>query len=126
MNPDVTTPPRASRGPKVVSLKEERLDRKLALAFGFMSFIPILIVVWAMVSGANLGLALYAIVASAFIGYFVVARGMVQSVLKLAEQARAIASGRNPGTIDASDHNEIGELAPAPPPRRFRSSAGGG
>ena len=113
MNPDVAIPPRASRGPKVVSLKEERLDRKLALAFGFMSFIPILIVVWAMVSGANLGLALYAIVASAFIGYFVVARGMVQSVLTLAEQARAIASGRNPGTIDASDHNEIGELARA-------------
>lgn len=104
---------RATRKLKLVSLKEEGLEQKLALAFGFMSFIPILIVVWAMVSRADLGAALYAIVASVFIGYFAVARRTMRSVLKIAEQARMIASGQSLGAIDVKEQNEIGELARA-------------
>ena len=34
------TPSKNKTGLKLVSLKEERLERKLALAFGFMSVIP--------------------------------------------------------------------------------------
>ena len=74
MDQESSTSPRPVRGPKLVSLKEERLERKLALAFGFMSFIPILIVVWAKAYEVDLGVALYAIVASSGIGYFFVAR----------------------------------------------------
>lgn len=95
-----------------MSLQHERLDRKLALSFGFMSFIPILIVVWAKVYRADLGAALYFITASAFIGYFVV-RSMVQSMLTLTRKARELTSGRAMGAIDIDEHNEIGELARA-------------
>ena len=64
---------------KFVSLKEERLERKLALAFGFMLFIPILILVWAMVYAVELGLVIFLVSASSFIGYFMVARPMITS-----------------------------------------------
>ena len=97
------------RGPKLVSLKKEGVERKLAMTFGFMSFIPILIVVWAMVYRADLGVALYAIVASVFIGYFAVARRTMRSVLKVAEHARMIASGQSLAAIDDTEQNEIGE-----------------
>ena len=97
----------------LVSLKEERLERKLVLAFGFMTFIPILLIVWAMVYKVELRTALYLIVASAFIGYFFVARRMIHSVLKVAQRAKDISSGRLRGTIDVGEHNEIGELARA-------------
>ena len=98
---------------KLIPLREERLERKLALAFGFMSFIPILIIVGVMVYQLDLGLAIYAIVASTFIGYFVVARRMVRSVLDVTQKARAIATGQSTGRISVDERNEIGELARA-------------
>lgn len=110
----MTQPPATNRATsrlRFVPLREERLERKLALAFGFMSFIPILIVVWAMVYHVDLGTAIYPIVASAFVGYFVVARGMIKSVLVLAKKAQAFASGQATGRIEVSEENEIGELA---------------
>jgi len=98
---------------QLIPLREERLERKLALAFGFMSFIPILIIVGVMVYQLDLGLALYAIAVSAFIGYFLVAKRMVQSVLTVARKASAISSGQSPGRIEVEERNEIGELARA-------------
>ena len=95
----------------LVPLREERLAHKLTLAFGFMSFIPILLVVWAMVSHVDLGIAIYPIAASAFIGYFFVARRMIQSVISLTEQAKQLASGRSTGQIQINEGSEIGELA---------------
>jgi HD-GYP domain-containing protein (c-di-GMP phosphodiesterase class II)/HAMP domain-containing protein len=96
---------------RLVPLHAEGLERKLTLAFGFMSFIPILIVVWAMVYDVDLGIAIYPIVTSAFVGYFVVARRMVKSVLLVAERAREIADGQVSGRIEVAESNEIGELA---------------
>ncbi len=96
---------------KLVPLKEERLERKLALAFGFMSFIPILILVWAMVYDVELSVVIYLVAASAFIGYFLVARRMIRSVIDITEKVRAFSSGRSFGRIDVTEHNEIGELA---------------
>jgi len=114
MTPDIPSKKREAKGKfGLVSLQEERLERKLALAFGFMSFIPILIIVWAMVSHVDLGVALYCIVGSAFIGYFFVARRMIRSVLVITEKVKEISSGRVSGTIDVGEHNEIGELAKA-------------
>ena len=98
---------------QLISLKEERLERKLALAFGFMSFIPILIIVWAMVYDVSLTVVIYPVVASAFIGYFFVARRMIRSVLTVTEKVRALSSGKSLGMIDVIEHNEIGELARA-------------
>ncbi len=96
---------------RVVPLSEERLERKLALAFGFMSFIPILIVVFAMVYKVDLGVAIFYIVGSASIGYFFVARRMIKSVITISEKVKEISSGRIPGRVDVDERNEIGELA---------------
>jgi len=97
----------------MVSLRQERLERKLALAFGFMSFIPILLVVWAMVYKVDWSVAIYPIVASALMGYFVVARRMIQSILVVTRQATAISQGRSGGAIEVDEGSEIGELAKA-------------
>lgn len=98
-------------GFRFVRLREEGLERKLALAFGFMSFIPILLVAWAMVYKVELGILIYPIVASAFVGYFCVARRMVRSVIVITEKAKALASGQLTGSIDVTEQNEIGEIA---------------
>jgi HD-GYP domain-containing protein (c-di-GMP phosphodiesterase class II) len=108
-----STTPQSKTRFQLVPLSEERLERKLSLAFGFMSFIPILLVVWAMVCDVDLGVAIYPIVASALIGYFFVARRMIQSVLKVTEKVRAFSSGQPIEPIDVNEHNEIGELARA-------------
>ena len=96
---------------RLVSLQDERLERRLALAFGFMSFIPILLIVWAMVTRVELGFALFPIAGSAFVGYIIV-RHMIRSVLTVAEKAKTVSDG---GTlaqpIEVDEHNEIGELA---------------
>ncbi|MBI3996611.1 MAG: HD domain-containing protein [Candidatus Omnitrophica bacterium] len=91
---------------------EERLEYKLALAFGFMVFIPVL-VIWAMVHGLNWGIAICVIVGSAFIGYFAIARPMVRSVLKVTAKVAALSDGELPGKIEVTEQNEIGELARA-------------
>ncbi len=98
---------------KLVSLKEERLERKLVLAFGFMSFIPILLIVWAMVYHVDLRVAIYPIVFSTFVGYFLIARKMVKSIIAMAQQVKAITSGQPRGEVKVDERNEIGELAKA-------------
>jgi len=103
----------AMRKAVFLSLKEEKLERKLVLAFGFMSFIPILILVWTMVYHVDLTVTIRLVVASAFVGYFFVARRMVTSILQVIHQAQAIADGQRTGTIEASEQNEIGDLARA-------------
>lgn len=108
-----TTAPATKHRFRILSLKEERLERKLALAFGFMSFIPILIIVFAMVNDIALNIIIYPIVASAFIGYFFVVRRMIKSVLTITEKVKALSSGQSVGMIDVIEHNEIGELAKA-------------
>ena len=100
-------------GVRLISLKEERLERKLALAFGFMSFIPILILVWAMIYDVDLGLVIYLVTASMLIGYFLVARRMIKSVIEVTNHVRILSSGQKAGLIDVTEHNEIGELAKA-------------
>ncbi len=104
--------PKGKPGFRLVSLKEEGLARKLALAFGFMSVIPMLIVwAWAKTHQVDMGLTLYAVIASMIIGYFLVARPMISIVLKIIDKVRALASGECTGTIEVDEHNEIGELA---------------
>jgi HD-GYP domain-containing protein (c-di-GMP phosphodiesterase class II) len=112
MADDTSNNPRP-RGLRVISLQEERLERKLAIAFGFMSFIPILIIVLVKFSGMDLTIALYTIVASVFLGYFLVAKRMVRSVVTIAERVKTLSSGRASGVIDVNEQNEIGELARA-------------
>lgn len=113
MTSDTSTSAQPKRRFRLISLREERLEHKLALAFGFMSFIPILIIVWAMVYEVSLSIVIYPVVASAFIGYFFVARRMIKSVLTVTEKVRALSSGKSFGMIDVIEHNEIGELARA-------------
>lgn len=101
---------------KLRSSREAGLEYKLALAFGFMCFIPILIITaWAHVNHidqSKIGIAIYAITFSALIGYFFIIRKMVKSLIKFVERAKSITSGEViKGTIDVDDHTEIGELA---------------
>ena len=104
--------PKPKPGFAFVSLKEEGLQRKLALAFGFMSVIPLLIIwAWAKWHQADMGPALYAVVASVIVGYFLVARPMIALVLKITQKVRALSAGQLTGTIEVDEHNEIGELA---------------
>ena len=97
---------------KLISLKEEGLERKLALAFGFMSIIPILIVwAWAKMHQVDMSPALYAVIASVIIGYFLVARPMISLVLKVTKKVQEFSTGHFTGTIEVDERNEIGELA---------------
>jgi hypothetical protein len=95
---------------KLVALREERLERQLALAFGFMSFIPVLLLAYVLVTGTDLRTVVYAIVLSMFIGYFVVRR-MVASVLAIVQKARRIAGDAVGDAGPAAATDEIGELA---------------
>jgi HD-GYP domain-containing protein (c-di-GMP phosphodiesterase class II) len=106
-------PKRAKAGFRLTSIQEAGLKNKLTLAFGFMSFIPILLVVWAMVLHIDLRIAIFPIAASALMGYFLIARRMIRSVMTVAEKVRAAQGGRSGGTIDVDERNEIGELARA-------------
>ena len=107
-----SSPPKGKTGFKLVSLKEEGLERKLALAFGFMSIIPILIVwAWAKMHQVDMGPALYAVIASVIIGYFLIARPMISLVLKVTKKVQELSTGHFTGTIEVDERNEIGELA---------------
>ena len=108
---DLFPPPQ--RRLRIVSLQEEKLERKLALSFGFMSFIPILILVWVKIVEADLSVALYGIVASVFVGYFVVAKGMIRSILRVTDHIRRLSSDPTKGELAIEEQNEIGELARA-------------
>lgn len=104
--------PRPRRGFTFVPIREERLERRLALSFGFMSFIPILIIVLTSLYHFDLNESLYFIVGSAFIGYFVV-RNMIHSIVELVDQAKKIAEGYSSEPIEETENNEIGDLARA-------------
>lgn len=106
-------PAKSGKRPWFISLKEERLDRKLAVAFGFMSFIPILLIFAARVSGIDLDAALLVIIPSTFIGYFFIVRRTMRSIVTLTQKAQALTSGRLSGAIEITEQNEIGELARA-------------
>jgi len=87
------------------------LEYRIALAFGFMSFIPILLLVWAMLNQIDLSVVIILVAFSAFVGYFLIARRMVKSVLTIVDSARAVTSGEKPKTVELTDQNELGELA---------------
>ncbi len=107
---------------RMVSLKQERLTRKVALAFGFMSFIPLLLVFWAFVSIVSpniqgpaqdvLRLVMLVVIASIFIGYFVLKYTM-RKVMEVVQQARQTAEQSIGEPLDLGDGDEIGELARA-------------
>ncbi len=91
-------------------MKEEGLERRLALAFGFMSFIPILIITWGMLLEKPAGQVLILVSLSALFGYFFIARKMIHSVLLITRHAKAASEGQA-GAIDIQEHGELGELA---------------
>src|SRR3989338_4517568 len=95
----------------LVPLDEERLERRLAMAFALMSFIPILILVWAMVYDIELSMVIYLVTGSALTGYFLIARRMIRSVVNVTQKVHALSSGKHAGLIDITERNEIGELA---------------
>jgi len=105
--------PWPKRGFNFVSLNDAGLERRLVLAFGFMSFIPILFILWTMVYKVDLSVTLRLTIASVFFGYFFIARRMIKSMLVVTEKVKAISSGQASGAIETAEHNEIGELARA-------------
>ena len=84
--PNTTTTtirPHVETAAQPVTQQGEGLEYKLALAFGFMSVIPIMIVwAWAKIHEMDMSLPIYAIVASVFIGYFLISRRIVKSPSK--------------------------------------------
>ncbi len=111
--------PRPRSTIRVVPLKDERLARKVTLAFGFMSFIPLLLIVWAFsafvyphVRGSvedMLRALLAAIIFSMFIGYFVLKR-TIAAVIEVVHHARTVAQEQIGESLESSNGNEIGEL----------------
>ncbi len=95
------------------SIREASLEHRLVLSLGFMSFIPILLIVWTMVYQVDLTVTLRLVIASVFFGYFFIARRMVKAMLAVTARATSIASGETNGLVETAEHNEIGELAKA-------------
>ncbi len=93
------------------SLKEERLERKLVLAFGLMLLIPLLFVVWGITFEADLRLVIAFILASACIAYITIAHRIIRAVSTIAKRVRAISSHQGLSTVGTNGQNEIGELA---------------
>ncbi len=110
MDSDTGAPKRSFR---LVPLREEGLERKLALAFGFMSFIPVLLLTLVMLDYMSLSLAVILIIPSALLGYFFVVAPTIRSVMVVTQHAKAVTSGQAPGQLNVSEQNEIGELAKA-------------
>ncbi len=106
-----TATPVVSRRFGLRALREEGMERKLALTFGFMSFLPILIIVWARLTETDIRIALFAIAGCVFIGYFWLARPMFQAILKMNRRVNEITTGQLEGTVEVAEANEIGELA---------------
>jgi len=104
---------------RLVSLKDERLTSKVTLAFGFMSFIPLLLVFWAFMTlirpnlrgpaEEQLSLVIVGIIGSVFVGYFVL-KWTMGEVMRLVQQARTVVEKQIGEPVDTSG-NEIGELA---------------
>ena len=104
-----TSPVKA--GFHLISLRHIGLERRLALAFWVMSFLPILLLVAARVYDVDLGVAIYPVVLLVLVGYFFIARRMVRSMLVVTEKVKALSTGQTSGTIDINEQDEIGELA---------------
>ena len=93
-SPSAASQPKTPSTPfRLVSLQEERLERKFALAFGFMSFVPILLIVWARFNDIDLNYLIFPVVGSALIGYLMNKR-MVNSIMKITDRARALSNGQ--------------------------------
>jgi len=100
-----------------VSLKGERLARKVTLVFGFMSFIPLLVIfffVFPHIRGSGAGdllsWLLIGVIGSMFIGYFVL-KHTVGSVMGVVRQARSIAQCYEGVGDELGSGDEIAELA---------------
>jgi len=93
------------------SISHVGLERRLALAFWVMSFLPILLLVAAFVNGVALNIAIYPVVLLALVGYFFIARRIVQSVLSVTHKVQALSTGRSSGVIEVKEESEISELA---------------
>ena len=98
-------------GLKALSMNQMTLERRLALAFWVMSFLPILLLVAATIQGVDIHIAIYPAVFLVVIGYFFVARQIVKSILKVVNKAKVPATGQVSGMIEVNEENEIGELA---------------
>ncbi len=105
--------PERKRRPKLVSIEQERLERRMVIAFGFMSIIPILFIYWAVARHLDLRTILLSTIASALFGYFFVARRMIRAVVAVTEKVKALLSGELSGPLEEHDSNELGELARA-------------
>ena len=101
----------AKKKSKLASIAQLGLERRLALAFWVMSFIPILLLVAATIQGVDIHVAIYPAVGLVVIGYFFVARQIVRSVLNVVNKAKMLSTSQAPGMIDVNEENEIGELA---------------
>lgn len=96
---------------KFTPIQGERVERKLALTFGFMSFLPVLIIVWAHLTKTDIMIALFGIVACMFIGYFFILRRMLKAVLQVHQKVQDFNQGIRTGDLEVDETNEIGELA---------------
>lgn len=98
-----------------------QLARKVTLAFGFLAFIPLLLIFWASVSfifphlqdsqQSTLRLLIVAIIASIFLGYVVLKRTM-GAIMVIVRQAKTV-SRQQVGEADvaAGGQDDVGELA---------------
>lgn len=109
----MTNDPFQDKKPKIklVPVEQERLERRLVIAFGFMSVIPILFIFWATIYKVDSRTILLLTIASALFGYFFVARRMIRAILTVTERVKALTSGKATGAVDVHDNSEIGELA---------------
>ena len=106
---EVLTRPRAGEG----------LAQRVTLAFGFLAFIPLLIMIWALMSFVlpsvdepvkeTLGFIVMAIIVSIFVGYSVLKR-TIRAVMDVVQQARSVTQHKFAGAPAAADPDEIVEL----------------
>jgi putative nucleotidyltransferase with HDIG domain len=108
-------------GIRVVSLKDERLAKKITLIFGFMSFVPLLAILWVFISvvfprvadteeQSYLRLVLVSIIASILIGY-VILKVTMKSLVAIIHKARELSHSQLPEESDHINGDEISELA---------------
>ncbi len=98
-----------------------QLARKVTLAFGFLAFIPLLLIFWASVSfifphlqdsqQSTMRLLIIAIIASIFLGYVVLKRTM-GAIMDVVHQAKAVSRQQAGDAVaPSSGQDDIGELA---------------
>ncbi len=108
---------------RVLPLRDVRLTRKVALAFGFMAFIPLLLVFWGFHASGLLGsvessqpmfqVLILDIIGSIVVGYLIL-KSTMRAVMDVVHQARAV-SQQFKDVVKAEPQveqgDEIGELA---------------